>query len=349
MRRALASVAPSVAVVLLLAGASAALCVDVLPAVEAAHGLLWARVVVAVALTVLALWSYVATALHGSEFGRRGLTAADLEAPPVGVTVKRSTGAPRWCNKCDAPKPDRCHHCSRCGTCVLRMDHHCPWIMDRCIGARNQKSFVLFLAYASALCVYVLASVVEAGLWHYAQDEDAPPPPLAWVALGVLSLVFTLVLVPFTLFHVYLLVYNRTTLEYMEGASRVRFADQDAEPAEGPPPVEQRLLGVLARGSEDRASAPERPSQPSETTRLMRAQRMSRAQNHEFQRVASQYNLYDVGLLGNLRQVLGRHWWLWWAPLNDPDTDGVHYPINEAAWTRLQDALRCSGVDEPGD
>jgi hypothetical protein len=37
----------------------------------------------------------------------------------------------RWCRKCSAVKPPRAHHCSLCGTCVLKMDHHCPWVRER--------------------------------------------------------------------------------------------------------------------------------------------------------------------------------------------------------------------------
>ena len=37
------------------------------------------------------------------------------------LTVKGSSGGVRWCRKCNAVKPDRCHHCSTCGTCVLMM------------------------------------------------------------------------------------------------------------------------------------------------------------------------------------------------------------------------------------
>ncbi|CAD5114253.1 DgyrCDS3394 [Dimorphilus gyrociliatus] len=36
-------------------------------------------------------------------------------------------GEIRYCEKCNCIKPDRCHHCSVCGHCVLKMDHHCPW------------------------------------------------------------------------------------------------------------------------------------------------------------------------------------------------------------------------------
>lgn len=42
------------------------------------------------------------------------------------VTAKRN-GEPRMCRKCDNLKPDRTHHCSICGECILKFDHHCPW------------------------------------------------------------------------------------------------------------------------------------------------------------------------------------------------------------------------------
>ena len=34
----------------------------------------------------------------------------------------------RRCVKCNDAKAERAHHCSICDRCVLRMDHHCPWI-----------------------------------------------------------------------------------------------------------------------------------------------------------------------------------------------------------------------------
>lgn len=48
------------------------------------------------------------------------------EEENVGVAVgqpimaKLGTGGHRWCRKCDAWKPDRCHHCRACGQCVLK-------------------------------------------------------------------------------------------------------------------------------------------------------------------------------------------------------------------------------------
>lgn len=43
------------------------------------------------------------------------------------VTNRTIHGSVRFCEKCQIIKPDRGHHCSVCGMCVLKMDHHCPW------------------------------------------------------------------------------------------------------------------------------------------------------------------------------------------------------------------------------
>lgn len=36
-------------------------------------------------------------------------------------------GKPKWCSHCANWKPDRTHHCSDAGRCILKMDHFCPW------------------------------------------------------------------------------------------------------------------------------------------------------------------------------------------------------------------------------
>lgn len=36
----------------------------------------------------------------------------------------KDDGVQRICIRCLKSKPDRCHHCSICNTCILMMDHH---------------------------------------------------------------------------------------------------------------------------------------------------------------------------------------------------------------------------------
>lgn len=75
----------------------------------------------------------------------------DVEREEAAVLqVKKSTGEARLCRKCDPnrplPKPPRAHHCKSCGTCILRLCHHCPWL-GGCIGHYNYRAYFLFLFY----------------------------------------------------------------------------------------------------------------------------------------------------------------------------------------------------------
>ena len=42
-------------------------------------------------------------------------------------------------NGLQAWKPERAHHCSVTGCCVLRMDHYCVWVLN-CVGLLNYKA-----------------------------------------------------------------------------------------------------------------------------------------------------------------------------------------------------------------
>ncbi|GAQ47220.1 palmitoyltransferase akr1 [Aspergillus tubingensis] len=54
-----------------------------------------------------------------------------------------------FCVACMIRKPLRSKHCKRCGRCVAKHDHHCPWI-DNCVGANNLRHFVLYITCLEA-------------------------------------------------------------------------------------------------------------------------------------------------------------------------------------------------------
>ncbi|KAB0790303.1 hypothetical protein PPYR_15359 [Photinus pyralis] len=57
----------------------------------------------------------------------------------------------QWCGVCQGYKAPRSHHCRKCGRCVMKMDHHCPWI-NNCVGWGNHAHFTAFLFFAVVGC-----------------------------------------------------------------------------------------------------------------------------------------------------------------------------------------------------
>eukprot|EP00168_Porphyra_purpurea_P015077 TRINITY_DN4502_c1_g1_i1.p1 TRINITY_DN4502_c1_g1~~TRINITY_DN4502_c1_g1_i1.p1 ORF type:complete len:178 (+),score=26.09 TRINITY_DN4502_c1_g1_i1:398-931(+) len=55
------------------------------------------------------------------------------------VHERNADGGYRYCNKCASFKPDRTHHCRRCGFCVQKMDHDCVFVSN-CVGRATTSS-----------------------------------------------------------------------------------------------------------------------------------------------------------------------------------------------------------------
>ncbi|OWR45252.1 hypothetical protein KGM_210245 [Danaus plexippus plexippus] len=97
----------------------------------------------------------------------------------------------QYCTTCKGYKAPRSHHCRKCGHCIKKMDHHCPWI-NCCVGHNNHAYFTLFLISAVLGCLHA-SIVLSICLYHaihrvwYLQYGDGTEP-LIYVTLTTLLL-----------------------------------------------------------------------------------------------------------------------------------------------------------------
>ncbi|CAK9237059.1 unnamed protein product [Sphagnum troendelagicum] len=182
------------------------------------------------ALCIMALVSYALAVIQDP--GRVPSSyLPDLEDSAITLhEVKRKGGDLRYCQKCGHYKPPRAHHCRVCRRCVLRMDHHCVWI-NNCVGHNNYKVFFLFVLYLVAASlqslvnssldskVDLLLNVLIAPAKRWLKNSSVICTIVVLAALVTVGLLLA--------WHVYLLLHNKTTIEYHEGV-RARWLAEKA-------------------------------------------------------------------------------------------------------------------------
>ncbi|CBZ55835.1 Zdhhc9 protein, related [Neospora caninum Liverpool] len=199
------------------------------------------------ALWLLALWCFYACALRDpgevSDAWRADATAKKIPFIKLDGTVSQEGGdsltgdseAPRTrprrirdfhagyattCAHCaNGLRPERAHHCSICNKCVMRMDHHCPWV-GNCVGFNNYKQFLLFNLYCALVCTFLGASsapwIVNEFLFTSHSSRSQSLSPGVWgvfLISWVMQVTFGVVTLVMFLTHLYYVLVNMTTIE----------------------------------------------------------------------------------------------------------------------------------------
>jgi hypothetical protein len=147
-------------------------------------------------------------------------SATPAEADHFIVNERSDNGGIRYCLKCLKYKPDRCHHCKFCNMCVLKMDHHCPWV-GNCIGYMNYKFFLnmIFYAFANSLYfVYIFGDVIK---FLIVEEKIVSFKLIFFVVMYFFMIMIMLSLGLFNIFHLSIVVKNYTTFEFVTNIVRV--------------------------------------------------------------------------------------------------------------------------------
>uniref|UniRef100_A0A3B3QU24 Palmitoyltransferase n=1 Tax=Paramormyrops kingsleyae TaxID=1676925 RepID=A0A3B3QU24_9TELE len=145
----------------------------------------------------------------------RGLSMQELLrriAKDLPICTRTPSGAIRYCDRCQLVKPDRCHHCSVCDKCVLKMDHHCPWV-NNCVGFSNYKFFLLFLAYSLLYCVFITATDMQYFIKFWTNSLPESQAKFHIMFLFFTAAMFSVSLSSLLGYHCWLVCRNRSTLE----------------------------------------------------------------------------------------------------------------------------------------
>ncbi|KAF8890744.1 DHHC palmitoyltransferase-domain-containing protein [Infundibulicybe gibba] len=280
-------------------------------------------------LYIWMLWAYAKVTLTAPGFAKdtmlprhsdpreqqhtRGVNVGVLDTLPHPVTAlaKRTPGPRvprrpsmtpvllpeyRYCSRDGIVKPFRAHHCRNCGTCVLKFDHHCPWI-GQCVGARNHKFFVNFVQVTSILTLYIFATLLAYTIRESSDvlAGDVDPQQIVLIALAGVFALFTTTLL---LSHTYMIWHGQTTVESMQQHN-----------------VKEREARALNREFRFWEFG---------------AKRRTRVEwEREWGVLGTDGNVWWLGSgRKGWEDVMGTSVWGWFLPIGRSMNDGLNYPIN---------------------
>ncbi|KAF2726156.1 zf-DHHC-domain-containing protein [Polychaeton citri CBS 116435] len=247
----------------------------------------------------------------------------------------------KTCSTCNHVKPARSKHCSLCGCCVAKCDHHCPWVMN-CLGRGNYQHFLALLLSLGTLQVYgaYLSYCILENYLHLPENPNISMVPwqrlsefgemctitlhaggLGIAGVGLLAAATAFLPLSFLAYHIYLIWAGMTTNESQKWADwRDDMADGAVFRASRKAVLEHLRLqqGLDARTAEPLKhlvetlglEAEEKVFWPAETDQIIVRTNDCQppsGQAHLWFKVydlSKVENLYDLGVLDNLSEIV---------------------------------------------
>ena len=154
---------------------------------------------------------------------KRNDNCVDCHEKTIKIIHKGVYKETKICLTCNVVKPFRSHHCSDCDNCVIRFDHHCPWI-GGCVGKRNYIYFFIFLCILNMKNIFIGVVGLLHIIYIYKNISNINKNRKNWVAYQLIGLIPTLLTIIFIgcvmsftaglmIYHLKLIINNITTKE----------------------------------------------------------------------------------------------------------------------------------------
>ncbi|EKX73345.1 zinc finger protein DHHC domain containing protein [Theileria equi strain WA] len=138
--------------------------------------------------------------------------------PPrlIDTTINGQVLKVKYCITCHIYRPPRTVHCSDCDVCVIRYDHHCPYIAN-CVGYHNYKRFLVFVLLCSLYYTTLTVVSVIRSIEFFQQFSDAiadkPVEIIGTLVSAIITFMSLWVILGLFIFHMFLISKNTSTYD----------------------------------------------------------------------------------------------------------------------------------------